>query len=399
MCVLVCVTTCRVCVRVGPWGALVVKVLVALVLLSTFTFALSTVESLDAVYDPLLDGVEAFCVIVFTIEYALRLGLAEDKCAYALSFIAVIDLLSILPSWLDLLIPGDAFPALQFLRMLRLFKFLMASDRGAKGVGAFAQSWNENRSLLAAASFAGGAVWLVTAALQYFAERDNADMDWCYPPDGVSTHHCVCDDDGCEGKGCECVARFSSVPSAMFFVLLNLSGEFPLADSHSTAGRIIAACTAVVSVGIFAIPTGLVGAALEDSISALNSGEADDYDVDDDDAAQIAAETKRQLAATSQPVPAYTTSRRYKRTVGLLICLSAISSVLSTVASLKVLRHAMIVCAVCATVSMVYNVLLYFFLIEGCVLHWFLRHRPFMCVFLFNRTRGASIGYGSQACT
>lgn len=327
----------------GEWGQLVVKVLVFLVLLSTFTFAIGTMEGINEDYEPLLNGVESFCVIVFTVEYMLRFWLAENKLEYVFKFIAIVDLLSILPSWIDLLIPGDAFPALQFLRMLRLFKFLMASDRGAKGVDAFAQSWKDNSSLIAAASFAGGAVWVVTASLQYYAEKDNEDMQWCYPKDGIPSKHCQCDDDSCEGSSCECVDRFSSIPSAMFYVLLNLSGEFPLADSHSTAGRVVAACTAVISVGIFAIPTGLVGAALEDSIGALNSGEEEDYDLDEHEAAEIAAETKKLLQEESSSsdfdVPAYTLSKSYKKTVGAVICLSAACSVLSTVPSVMSLCY------------------------------------------------------------
>ena len=203
---------------------------------------------------------------------------------------------------------------------------------------AFLRSWGDNEAIIKAAAFAGGAVWLVTASLQYLAERDNKEMDWCFPRQGegdADVGDCVCDDDSCEGSGCECVARFSSIPSSMFFVLLNLSGEFPLAETHSPFGRFVAACTAVVSVAIFAIPTGLVGAALEDSISALNSGSEEDYDVDDEDAAAIAAETRRrEKEQEAVPVPIFTTTVRYKKTCGLIIMLSAIFSILSTVPSL-----------------------------------------------------------------
>ena len=47
---------------------------------------------------------------------------------------------------------------------------------------AFSNSWEQNRPLLLAASFAGGAVWLVTSALEYLTEKDNDDQLWCYPP-------------------------------------------------------------------------------------------------------------------------------------------------------------------------------------------------------------------------
>mmetsp|Transcript_21568 Transcript_21568/g.31362 ORF Transcript_21568/g.31362 Transcript_21568/m.31362 type:complete len:1172 (-) Transcript_21568:211-3726(-) len=357
----------------GEWGPFLVQILVFLVLISTLSFAVSTVDSLTPTYDPLFSGIECFCVIVFTIEYVMRLWVADSVLSWMFQPIAIVDLFSILPSWLDLIIPGDAFPALQFLRMLRLLKFLTASERGSAASTAFLSSWNENKSLIYAASFAGGAVWLVTASLQYFAERGNEDMEWCYPPDGVPSKHCTCDDDGCEGSSCICQNRFNSIPSAMFFVLLNLSGEYPLAENHSTLGRFVAVATAVISVGIFAIPTGLIGAALEGAVSALNTGKEEDYDVDDDDAAEIAAEAQALLhrapSSTSSPVasvimapPPLTTKKAYKALTGSFICVSAFASVLSTMKSMPALGIfifylADIVCAVFFFVDHVLRIL------------------------------------------
>ena len=335
----------------GVWGPTFVKMIVFLVFLSTVSFALSTEDSWYERNSALFTGIEYFCVIIFTVEYVLRLWVSENVLAYVFHPIALVDLFSILPSWVDLVIPGDAFPALQFLRMLRLFKFLSASEKGSAAVDAFKQSWRDNHNLILAASFAGGAVWLVTASLQYFAERHNEEMNWCYPPVDASAGNCECDDDGCEGSDCVCLPRFESIPSAMFFVLLNLSGEFPLADQHTTLGRFIAVATAVISVGIFAIPTGLIGAALEDAIGALNSGREADYDVDDDDVAEIAAEARALLSASSvspgksaiadpTPVPPFTVSKFYKKFCGGLILVSAVISVLSTVRSMP---HAAII--------------------------------------------------------
>ena len=238
----------------GATGWLVVQVIVWLVGVSTLSFALSTVEEIKVEYEGIFDLVEVVTVGIFSVEYIFRVWVA-DSYFYIFEPIAIVDLLSILPSWIDSVLPGDQFPALQFLRMLRIFKFIAQSQRGGEAVKAFRKSWDDNSSLLLAASLAGGAVWLVTAALQYLTEKDNSDMDWCYPPVGVPATdaiNCECDDDGCEGTGCTCEPRFSSIPSAMFFVILNLSGEFPLADKQTGAGRVLASFTAVMSVAIFA---------------------------------------------------------------------------------------------------------------------------------------------------
>jgi len=242
---------------------------------------------------------------------------------------------------------------------------LSASKKGGAGVKAFQDSWNDNKSLIYAASFAGGAVWLATSSILYYLEKDNEDMLWCYPPasngDSLpflgSSHStqlaeheankshsahankphimdCACTDDGCTGADCLCQARFKSIPSSMFFVLLSLAGEFPLADKYGPWGRVVAAFTAVLSVGIFAIPTGLVGAALEGAISALNDGDEKDYDVDEEDVAEIVALARGEETGSLHS-PSYTNTPFYKSLTGYLIVVSAVFAILSTVESVR----------------------------------------------------------------
>lgn len=317
----------------GRLGTFVVRIIIIAVVLSTLTFSLSTVDSIDKELGWLFVSVEFFAVVLFTVEYVLRIYTAPDPCGQIIDFYSVVDLCSILPSWIDLLIPGDQFPAVQFLRMTRIFKFLSQSQKGTDAMKAFGDSWEQNKPLLFAATFAGGAVWLVTAALEYLTEKDNPDQLWCYPPPGTSpldsSIDCKCDDDGCEGKECYCESRFKSIPAAMFQVIVNLAGEFPLADNYTMWGRVLASCTAVVSVGVFAIPTGLVGASLEGAISALNSGDEKDYDVDDEDVEEIIADTN--AIAENVAIPAYTVSKTYKRMSGILVLCSSVVAILSTI--------------------------------------------------------------------
>ena len=77
----------------------------------------------------LFNLVEVASVILFTIEYLTRVYVADNFWAQVFDFYSVIDLCSILPSWLDLILPGDQFPAVQFLRITRVFKFLSQSKR------------------------------------------------------------------------------------------------------------------------------------------------------------------------------------------------------------------------------------------------------------------------------
>ena len=52
---------------------------------------------------------------------------------------------------------------------------------------------------------------------------------------------------------------YESVLSSMYFTLVNLFGEFPLADNHSAWGRVVASFTAIIAVAVFGIPAGIFG--------------------------------------------------------------------------------------------------------------------------------------------
>jgi voltage-gated potassium channel len=103
----------------GASGPAVVRGIVLLVCLSTLSFALGTIEDLRSSYGGAFDLVEAGCVLAFSVEYGLRVWVAANPWAYMATPLALVDLASVLPSWVDACLPGDNFPSLQFLRMLR----------------------------------------------------------------------------------------------------------------------------------------------------------------------------------------------------------------------------------------------------------------------------------------
>src|SRR5690606_3307087 len=62
---------------------------------------------------------------VFTIEYILRIISTRKAIKYITSFYGIIDLISILPTYLSFFIPGSKLPAVvRALRLLRLFRIL-----------------------------------------------------------------------------------------------------------------------------------------------------------------------------------------------------------------------------------------------------------------------------------
>ena len=106
--------------------------LIALIVVNVIAFILETVPNVAAEYGGLLWAIEIFSVIVFTIEYALRIWSCVEvpflkklppwraRMTFAARPYLIIDLLAILPFYLAFLLPVD----LRILRVLRLFRFL-----------------------------------------------------------------------------------------------------------------------------------------------------------------------------------------------------------------------------------------------------------------------------------
>ena len=92
-----------------------------LIVISLISFSIETLPGLSEETYSLLAGIEVFVVVVFTMEYVLRVVVTEKKIAYIFSFYGVVDLLAILPFYLT---GSVSLQALRILRLLRLFRIL-----------------------------------------------------------------------------------------------------------------------------------------------------------------------------------------------------------------------------------------------------------------------------------
>lgn len=95
-----------------------------LIVLSIITFSIETIPDLKPQTIALLHGIELVCIIVFTIEYVLRIYVADRKIRFVFSFFGLIDLLAILPFYLSFGVDLRSLRALRFVRLLRLFKLV-----------------------------------------------------------------------------------------------------------------------------------------------------------------------------------------------------------------------------------------------------------------------------------
>jgi voltage-gated potassium channel len=108
--------------RAGRWFDLV---LIWSILISVAAVMLDSVGSVRAAHGALLDGIEWFFTILFTIEYLLRLWCIGRPLRYATSFFGIVDVLAIAPTYLSLLLPGSEYLlVIRILRVLRIFRVL-----------------------------------------------------------------------------------------------------------------------------------------------------------------------------------------------------------------------------------------------------------------------------------
>lgn len=102
--------------------------LLILILLSIVVVMLESVSYLNLKYRLTFIGIEWVITVLFTIEYILRFISLRKPLSYVFSFMGIVDLLSILPSYLSLLVDGtESLMLLRSVRFLRIFRVLRLS--------------------------------------------------------------------------------------------------------------------------------------------------------------------------------------------------------------------------------------------------------------------------------
>ena len=170
-------------------------------------------------------------LVLFSIEYALRVYIEPKKRDFVFSFYGLIDLIAILPSLF--LVPGfRVLRILRFLRIFRIFKatrFILAVDR----LGAALREIQQE--LLALVILSLMFVYLAACGIHFF-ER-NAQPE-----------------------------AFGSILDSMWWAVVTLT-TIGYGDVYPTTsgGRLFTALVALVGVGLIAIPSGLLASALTEA--------------------------------------------------------------------------------------------------------------------------------------
>lgn len=120
-------------------------ILLVLIGISVLVVMLDSVPALAAEHRVTFLALEWAFTLIFTVEYVVRLAVVRKKRRYALSFFGVVDLLSILPTYVAIFLVGSQYlMVIRILRLLRMFRVLkMAHHFGQSNLllNALRMSW------------------------------------------------------------------------------------------------------------------------------------------------------------------------------------------------------------------------------------------------------------------
>ena len=106
-------------------GKLFDEILIVAIILSIITVLLESVPDYHQQYGQILYLAEWVFTIMFTLEYFLRIYCIRLPSSYVFSFYGVVDLLSVVPTYISVLFPGaQALSVIRILRVLRIFRIL-----------------------------------------------------------------------------------------------------------------------------------------------------------------------------------------------------------------------------------------------------------------------------------
>lgn len=212
-------------------GQLFDAVLIVAILGSVFALSLDSVTSIHDRHGDLLMAIEWGFTILFTIEYVLRLWCVAPRRAYALSFFGVIDLLSVLPTYVSLLLPGGQFlVVVRILRVVRVFRiFKLVRFLGEANV--LAAALRNSRYKIAVFLVTVLCVVVVVGSIMFVVEG---------PESG-----------------------FTSIPRGVYWSIVTLTtvGYGDIAP-QTPFGQILASLVMILGYGVIAVPTGIVTAEL-----------------------------------------------------------------------------------------------------------------------------------------
>jgi voltage-gated potassium channel len=208
-------------------GRLYDEGLIAAIVVSVLVVILETVEPVNERMGPWFPALEWFFTVVFSLEYLARLWSAPQRLRYATSFYGVVDLVSVLPTYLSLFLGGaQALLTIRALRLLRVFRVLKLGSYTSQA-GLLRQALARSREKITVFLAVVVILVIILGSLMYLLEG---------PSHG-----------------------FSSIPRSVYWAIVTLTtvgyGDI---TPRTVAGQVLASLVMILGYGIIAVPTGIV---------------------------------------------------------------------------------------------------------------------------------------------
>lgn len=205
--------------------------LIAAIIASVVVVVLDSVAVISRRYELLFNWLEWLITLLFTAEYALRLVCVRHPIRYMTSVFGIIDLLSILPTYVALFFPeAYALMDVRILRLLRVFRILKLVPYVAEYRVLLDALYASRRKILIFLSFVMLVV-LLLGTLMYVIEGP--------------------------GNG------FTSIPTAVYWAITAVTTVgFGDLVPKTDVGRTIASIMMLIGWGTLAVPTGILSAEL-----------------------------------------------------------------------------------------------------------------------------------------
>jgi len=212
-----------------PMGKTFDVVLLVFIFLSVIAVMLETVPSFNTKYLKIFLTLEWVFTIFFTLEYFIRIYTVHSPKKYMTSFFGIVDLLSILPTYIGLFIYGThSLMVIRSLRLLRVFRIFKLGGFLFEGQ-VIIKALKESRDKIAVFMFFILILVSIFGSVMYLIE-------------------------GTAGN-----EAFDSIPRSVYWAIVTLTtvgyGDI---SPISPLGQFIAAIIMILGYAVIAVPTGIV---------------------------------------------------------------------------------------------------------------------------------------------
>ncbi len=197
------------------------------IILSVTAVMLESVESISARYGDALRYIEWMFTILFTLEYIVRLSTTKNPISYIFSFYGIIDLLSIIPTYLGLIVTGShSLVVIRTIRLLRVFRILKLAKFVGQGRYLMA-AMKASRPKIIVFFVAMLTMVVILGTLMYLIEGEES--------------------------------GFNSIPESIYWAIVTLTtvGYGDLAP-QTAIGQAFASFVMIMGYAVIAVPTGIV---------------------------------------------------------------------------------------------------------------------------------------------